>query len=62
MKIASSITATKMIGSDMLFSTIMMMMKIAAIEIALTVAKSTEVMSIRSFVSAASPTSNPFLS
>ncbi len=48
MNIASSITATRIIGSEMLFSTRRMMMKIAATEMTLTVAKSTEVILTRS--------------
>ena len=52
-------TATRMTGSERLFSTSAIMMKIATIEMVLTVAKSTEVMLIRPLVQAASPTSSP---
>ena len=60
--IANSITATRMIGSETERSAIRMMIKIAAIETIFTTLKSWSVMSIRSFVAAASPISIPSLS
>ena len=53
---ADSMTAMRMIGSEILRVTMRMMMKIATIEIMLTVAKSFEVTLMRSSVRPASPT------
>ena len=55
----NSITATKITGRVILFSTSAMMTKIAMIEIAFTTLKSSSVVSIRSFVQGASPISIP---
>ena len=61
-KIASSITATKIIGSVIDLNTIAIIAKITNIETKLTVAKSLFVILIKSLVHAASPTSIPDLS
>ena len=55
----NSITATRINGKVILFSTSAMMIKIAAIETVLTTLKSSSVISIRSFVQGASPISIP---
>ena len=62
MNIASSITATRIIGSETLFKTSSIITNIAAIEIASTTLKSWSVISIISLVQGASPMSIPFLS
>ena len=59
MKIASSMTATRMMGRVMLFSTRAMMTKMAMMEIMLTTWKSWPVVSIMSFMQGASPMSIP---
>ena len=61
-KMENSITATKIIGRVMLFSTRAMMIKIATMEMVSTTLKSLSVISIRSLVQGASPMSIPVLS
>ena len=61
-KIANSITHTRMIGSEMDLNVSKIIIKIAAIEIILTFLKSTSVISIRSLVHGASPISIAVLS
>ena len=56
---ASSITAISMKGRDMLFSTIAIIMNIAAMDTAFTTLKSWSVVSIMSFMQGASPISMP---
>ena len=53
----SSISATRIIGREILFSTMAIMINIAAIEMAFTILKSVSVVSIISFVQEASPIS-----
>ena len=54
-KMANSMTATRMIGSDTDLNTSAIITKIAPIDTMLTVLKSSSVISIRSFVHGASP-------
>ena len=59
MKMDNSITATRISGRVILFSTRAMITKIATIETAFTTLKSSSVVSIRSLVQGASPISMP---
>ena len=57
MKIANSMTATRITGSDMDLNTSAIMINMAIMETALTTLKSLSVIVIRSFVQGASPIS-----